>query len=327
MTEKLTEAEYYNVFGLEPPQEGENEQEPAEPVQQEEEISADLAVELEGENEQEIADPANGEEQQDLEEPRPVEEEKGQSKEERRAQAAARRKREKEEEISRAVEKALQQEREKNKKEWDSFFSNSGLENSVTGEKIKNREDFHAWQEQYGRAKEEQEKNDLAEKLKYAGVDLETINAAIRQNPLVKEAASAVARAKEAEKRAAFEKARIEIDEQIREIGKIDQSIKSLEDLRALESYEQILSLVRRGNNILDAYKLANFDRLTTAAVEKSRQAAINAAKAKQHLAQTEIRGKGAEPVPQDVIAEYRFFNPDATDAEIQKHYNKYIKR
>ena len=84
--------------------------------------------------------------------------------------------------------------------------------------------------------------------------------------------------------------------------------------------------MVKRGYSISDAYRLANYDALTQRAAEASRQAAISKAKSKEHLTATTQRGAGAVSVPDDVKAEYLAFNPDATEAEIQKHYQKYMK-
>ena len=80
---------------------------------------------------------------------------------------------------------------------------------------------------------------------------------------------------------------------------------------------------VKKGNSLLDAFKLANFETLSQGTAARARQAAINAAQSKQHLAQTQTRGKGAVTVPSDVKELYRTMNPGVTDAEIQAHYSR----
>ena len=80
---------------------------------------------------------------------------------------------------------------------------------------------------------------------------------------------------------------------------------------------------MKKGNSLLDAFKLANFETLSQGAAARARQAAINAAQSKQHLAQTQTRGKGAVTVPSDVRELYRTMNPGVTDAEIQAHYSR----
>jgi hypothetical protein len=80
---------------------------------------------------------------------------------------------------------------------------------------------------------------------------------------------------------------------------------------------------VKRGNTLADAYRLANFEALTSSTAAATRQAAINSMQGKQHMGQTKERGTGAVSVPADVKEMYRALNPGATDAEIQAHYNR----
>lgn len=142
----------------------------------------------------------------------------------------------------------------------------------------------------------------------------------VRQSQQAREAAEKAARdAREAA-------ARVKVDEQLREITALDPSVKSLADLSKMPTYPQFYELVRRGNTLTDAFRLANFDALAQRAAAGARQAAVNNARSKEHLAETKTRGGGAVSVPADVREQYKFFNPDATDEEIQKHYQKYHK-
>ncbi len=84
---------------------------------------------------------------------------------------------------------------------------------------------------------------------------------------------------------------------------------------------------MKRGNTFTDAYKLVNFDRLTSRATGQAKQAALNQVNSKSHLDRTTTRGAGAVTVPADVIAEYKALNPTATNAEIQAHWAKYLKK
>ena len=94
-----------------------------------------------------------------------------------------------------------------------------------------------------------------------------------------------------------------------------------------MDTYPQFYELVKRGNTLIDAYKLANFDTLTRSAAQATRQAAINSVQSKRHMSQTTARGAGAVAVPGDVKEMYRALNPGATDAEIQAHYNRSHKK
>lgn len=142
----------------------------------------------------------------------------------------------------------------------------------------------------------------------------------VRAARQAKEAADKVAR--EARER----EAKIRVEEQLKEIQAIDPAIKDIRDLSRMETYPKLYDLVKRGYSISDAYKLANYDTLTARKAEASKQAVINAAKSKEHLSSTKSRGSGAVSVPADVAADYRLWNPDMTDDEIQKDYQKYLK-
>ena len=94
-----------------------------------------------------------------------------------------------------------------------------------------------------------------------------------------------------------------------------------------MPTYAKFYELVKKGNTLTDAFKLANYDALTKGAAAGARQAALNAAQGKQHMGQTQTRGAGAVSVPAEVMEQYRAFNPDATEAEIRAHYAKSHKK
>lgn len=113
------------------------------------------------------------------------------------------------------------------------------------------------------------------------------------------------------------------IQSQLRQITELDPEVKTLEDLTHTEQYGQLYALVRRGYTLLDAYKLANFDRLTRRAELAAAQRYRNALDGVRHLTATRTRGAGT-PVPADVAAQYRALNPGVSDGEIARHYNRY---
>ena len=57
-----------------------------------------------------------------------------------------------------------------------------------------------------------------------------------------------------------------------------------------------------------------------------ARQAAVNSARSKEHLTETKTRGSGAASVPAEVREQYKLFVPNATEEEIQKHWQKFHK-
>lgn len=131
-----------------------------------------------------------------------------------------------------------------------------------------------------------------------------------------------------AEERAVETRVQTQLSDELRQIREIDSSVGSLRDLQKNPSYGKIVDLVKRGNNLVDAYKLANFDTLTRSAAEKEKQAALNRLRGKVHMTPVSHRqGGGMSPVPDQVMNQYRIFNPGATDEEIQRHYNNEIKK
>ena len=158
-------------------------------------------------------------------------------------------------------------------------------------------------------------------------MDKETFERFVADLPEVRAAKEAQAQAVETQRKIQEEQARARVAEDLREIGAINPDIKELGDLAKMETYPRLYELVQRGNTLADAYKLANIDALTESKTAAAKQKAINAARSKEHLSGTVSRGAGATPVPADVKAAYLDLNPQATEAEIREHYNKYLKQ
>lgn len=301
------EIDYGAVFGID---EGGNEQEVAAPASETEAAQ--------GAEEQEVAAPAEQEETTDGTEETGAEEGAEQTPEERSRFAAARRKAEAERDA--AVQKAREDAQAEAQRVIDEAFKNSGLTNPYTKQPITSKAEYDEY-----KARFEAEKK--ARLLKKSGMTDEEFNQFVSELPEVRQAKQAQAAAEEAAKQAREQQARLKVDEQLREISALDPSIKELKDIAKMETYPKFYELVKKGNSLTDAFKLANFETLNRSTAAASRQAAINAAQGKSHLAQTASRGTGAASVPADVKEAYRAFNPNATDAEIQQHYNKYLKK
>lgn len=272
------------------------------------EINYDELFGLNGEEETEAADPsaeeetaAETEETAGEKESEPAEQTGRQSKEENAKYAAIRRKAE--EEASAKAQKQI-----------DDAFAALNMVDPYTGKPIKTKADFEAYQA--GKTKEKTE--GVLEKTGWTEDELKQY---VDELPDVK----AAKQAKETYERMQQKQA---LDTQIAELGKIDSAIKSVEDLQKQDNYRTIYEYVLRGLNIVDAYKLANFDKLSSEklsaerASSAARQAALNS-KSKEHLQPTTPRGEGAATVPADVMEYYKALNPTATVAEITAHYNK----
>lgn len=295
------EIDYNEVFGV-TPETGAEEQEAAAPAE-------------EGAEEQEVAAPAVDE---SGEAPQETQEEPTQKTEEDARYAAARRKAE--QERDQAIAQARQEAQAQAQRTIDEAFRNAGLTNPYTNQPITNKAEYDAYLERF--------QADQREKLqKKSGMNQAQFNQFLNSLPEIRQAREAQAKAEQATRQAREQAAKANLEQQLKEISQLDPTIKELKDLTRMPNYQTFYDLVKRGNTFTDAYKLANFDALTQRAAQASRQTAMQAAASKEHLTATTQRGQGAVTVPDDVKAEYRAFNPDATDEEIARHYNKYVSR
>ncbi|MCQ4786095.1 hypothetical protein NE670_12585 [Flavonifractor plautii] len=285
---------------------GANEQEPAEPAAVEEQIEETNAERAEDGGRSTGGDSPEG--QADGQKQTPEQNAKF---------AAARRKAEAERDA--AIAKARQDAQAEAQRTIDEAFRSSGLTNPYTKKPITSKAEYDEY-----RARLEADRK--ARLLKKSGMSDEEFQQFVQGLPEVKQAKEAQAAAETAARQAREQQAKLKVEEQLKEISALDPSIQELKDLAKMETYPKFYELVKRGNTLTDAFKLANYDALTGRAAAASRQAAINSAQGKQHLSPTTQRGAGAVSVPADIKAEYLAFNPDATDAEIQQHYNRYMK-
>lgn len=291
---------YEDLFGLEPEEtpEGEEEQDVADPVETEE---------PEGGEEQEIADPAetdDGEEEPEEEDqPEEEPEKKPQTPEERRAQAAARRQREQQE----AIDAAVAAERKRNQEAWDAHYRAMNLRDPYHGNKlVTTQAEYDAYVEARGQQALERD-------LKAGKITPERYQADVQR------AAQAAARQQaEAAQRAA--EGRAEVDRQFAALQAAYPSVKSLGELMQDQAFVAALPVTR---DMTRAYRMAHVDE-----IEASAKAAAQAGRdsGKSHLRRAGTRGGGAPMVTQDVIDQYRIFDPNVTVEEIRAYEAKYQK-
>ncbi|MBQ8881698.1 MAG: hypothetical protein IJ030_05975 [Oscillospiraceae bacterium] len=331
-----TEQDVYKAFGLESrqePAEGAQVQDVADPA------PAASAEPAEGAQAQDVADPAMTDPHPDTVTPtEPTAGTAGQEKpddkadsgdgegkkpltpEQRREFAARRRQQEQQAAIDAAVQNALQKEREQHNADMAAFFAKAGLKNSVTGEAITTMEQFNAWNEQFQDAK-------LQRDLKAGKLTQEGLAAAISNHPTVKQAQQMLDQNAAQKKQQDMAAARARIDAELEEIHAIDASVSTLEDLFNAPYGKELYAMTQRGYSIKDAHYLLTKDTLEAAKLEAARQAGLNSARSKDHLNATgDPRGGGAVTVPKAEMEMYRLFNPTATAAQIQEHYNKNTK-
>ena len=117
------------------------------------------------------------------------------------------------------------------------------------------------------------------------------------------------------------------LDAQMDAIRRLDPELGSLEALAQQPEFASFDRLVRGGQDLVSAYKLAFFDRYAARSAGAARQAAINAARGKTHLATV-----GTGPLPADdgltdeLIRSYRLYNPGMSRRDIARYHAKYRK-
>ena len=241
----------------------------------------------------------------------------GLTREQRRANAALRRKQEVKAAVDKAVADALEAERSKYQTELSEFFTGAQLRNTLTDEPIKSMDEFRAWKRDYDTAQMQRD-------LQAGKLTPESLERAIAESPAVKRAEEAARKAEEEQRLRDMEAFKLRADAEVAEIGKLDPSVKSIEDILALPTGQVFRELVQRGNSFIDAFRLANFERLTTAAAAAAKQAALTNARSKDHLTTKSPRGAGSVPVPKEEMALFKALMPNMTEAEIREYYNKH---
>ncbi len=331
---EMTEAKIYEALGLEmpaPADTGANVQEPAEPVQTQ---SNDTSP-IDGANGQEVADPAEGDNitvpgTQSEPEPDDLNPEEGsgadgnnqpQTPEERRVNAARRRQQEQQQAVDAAVAAARQEEQAKAAAALKDLFEKTGMKNTITGEPITTMEEMQQWQRQMRQAQ-------LEKDLKAGKITPEALNQMIEDHPMVQKANEIRQQQESVQSQQAQAEAKARIDGEIAEIGKMDPTIRSAKDLLNMPKAKEFYDYVQKGYSFLDSYKLSHFEEITQRNAEAARQKAQAAARGKEHLTVVgNSRNTGAATVPGDQMQLYRMLNPGASEADIQKHFNKYQKR
>ena len=317
----ITEKQLFEAFGVEdpagnePPAQAEQPEEHAEntPSQQPEAAEGGDTLEDHDESTADKADP---------EQPETASHGEGEQKppltqQQRRENAARRR----QQEQQAAIDAALKQEREKQAEQLADFFSKAGLVNTATGKPISTMEEFNQWQESAAQEK-------LQKDLKAGKLTPEALDTAISKHPVVQQAQQLIQRSVQEQQAQQQAQAQAKIEAELEKIRKVDASINSLEDLFSTPYGKELYDMAQRGYALSDAHFLLNRDKLQQAQQEAARQQALINARGKDHLhGSSNSRGGGTVPVPADIMAAFRQFNPKATEAEIIAYYNKSLKK
>lgn len=195
--------------------------------------------------------------------------------------------------------------------EFKRLFGNAV--NPLTGKPITSAEE-------YIMAYAEQKRRDDEEELKAAGITNERFAEMVRNLPEFKQAMEANARMQKAEEERYF-------GEALKEIQKWDPSVKSREDLEKHASYPEVYDLVmNHGITLEKAFRYANMEALSAKNSAAAKQAAVNMAKGKDHLAATGAgvsSSKNLADVPASTMAVLKEFYPGLSEAELRAKYNE----
>lgn len=181
------------------------------------------------------------------------------------------------------------------------------LRNPETGLPIQTQEDYLA-------AIDAQEKQIAENQLKQIGVDPSIINQMIANNPAIRQAQELIAQAHQNE-------VMNQINNDVAMLSQMDPSIKTLGDVPP-----EVIQLSMSTNmSIVNAYKVINYGKVSSAKQEAIQQAAINQAKGKQHM--TPMNGistpETGVDIPDSELAMWKETFPDKSMADLKKLYNE----
>ena len=290
MNENFTEAEVYEVMGIEP------ETPPETPPEE-------TQVETPAENPSET--PPETPPEEPVQEPKPE-----QTPEENAAWAARRRKWAEREQ--RAVEEASQARVDQ---VYAEIFKNQV--NPFTGQPINSEAAYRAFMQ----AKEQQA---AQEQMQKAGIDPKVLQAMVDRQvaPFKQQMEAAQLSAIQEKARTANARMEAALQSELLKVTAMDPAIKTLEDIRKMPTASKVNEYVQMGLGLEDAFYLANRKEVDERRMAAARAATQEQLAGKGHLNPVgSVPGKTPYQVSQKEMEMYRAFNPDATDAEIRAAY------
>lgn len=204
-----------------------------------------------------------------------------------------------------------------------------GKVNPLTNKPVRTVDDLLAYQDAQDQMRAKRAEDTVRQQLQAKGIDPRLLDAAVAGNPIILQAQQAMQAMKARQEQQAVEDGERMFNEQMEEIHGLDSSISGLDDLQKLDGFADFDKRVRNGYTLTDAFVLTWQDRLATRKAEAAKQAAINAAKSKEHLTTTGTSaGKTTDvDIPAGEISVWRDAFPDETPAQLRTRYNKSLMR
>ena len=189
-----------------------------------------------------------------------------------------------------------------------------GYTNPETGQPIRSAAD-------YVEAMAAQERIQARQKLQENNIDPGLIDNLIANSPVVRQAEAQMAELTNM-------RAQQEVEKDIAEVLKLDPTLTSKDAIMNDPSFPQVLEKVQSGMRLVDAYKLVNFDRLSSSKTAAARQAVVNQVKGQAHLSNAAglTASDTLEDIPASMLETFRDRFPEKTDKELKALYNQTLK-
>lgn len=192
-----------------------------------------------------------------------------------------------------------------------------------TGQPIRSEADYRAYQEADRQAQRRAQ-------LQQAGIDPDTVRGMVDEavRPLRQQVQRQELAAIQEQAKSVNARAQETIRQGVETIRQMyGAEVSSVEDIAAMPTGQQFNAYVQKGLSIEEAFYLANRKDIDARRLSAARQAGINRASGKGHLAGMPATAGEApyQPTAEEKAA-YREFLPDATDAEIAAAYGAYRK-
>ena len=157
--------------------------------------------------------------------------------------------------------------------------------------------------------------------LQEKGVDPALIDRMIASNPVVMQAQQVIEQNK-------MMGAEQQLQYDLAEISRIDPNIKGINELAQLPNFPEMLERVARGESLVDAYKVVNFNNYMQHTGDAARQQAINQMRGKSHLPSpsTSVTPEGDDvEVPAEIMKNWKA--EGKTEKQIRELYSKVAKQ
>ena len=186
--------------------------------------------------------------------------------------------------------------------------------NPETGQPIRSARD-------YSEAMMAQERLQARQKLQENNIDPSIIDSLIANSPVVRQAEAQMAELTNM-------RAQQEVERDIAEVLKLDPTLTSKDAIMNDPSFPQVLEKVQSGMRLVDAYKLVNFDRLSSSKTAAARQAVVNQVKGQAHLSNAPgiSANDTLEDIPASMLEDFKDLFPGKSVKELKALYNKTLE-